>query len=126
MGPLSYAFETPDHTRTLWDPALRVGQLYMSLAQGVGEQLDLPTGLTPNARGGAYVDLGTFQVFAQGMYDAYCSTRHLIMHDLLRGLLLSSIVMLENGGHGIVRTPEHEAGLLTEHDTYVRGMWVGE
>ncbi|MFF4039745.1 DUF6086 family protein [Streptomyces sp. NPDC001816] len=124
MGPLSYEFETPDHTKTLWDPALRVGKVYVCVAQGVGEHLDLPTGLTPNARGGAYVDLGTFQQFTQGMYNAYCSTGHFILRDLLRGLLLSSIVMLENGGRTIVRDPECEAGLLAERDAYVRGMWV--
>ncbi|MDO0934072.1 DUF6086 family protein [Streptomyces sp. DG2A-72] len=124
MGPLSYEFETADRTRTLWDPALRVGQLYVSLAQGAGEQLGLPTGLTPNERGGADVDLETFRKFTQGLYDAYCSTRNFLMHDLMRGLLLASIVMLENGGGAITRVPEREAGLLTEYDAYQRGMWV--
>lgn len=124
MGSLSYEFETADRTRTLWDPALRVGQLYVSLAQGAGDQLGLPTGLTPNERGGADVDLETFGAFTQALYDAYCSTRHFIMHDMMRGLLLASIVMLENGGGAIIRVQEREAGLLTEHEAYVRGMWV--
>ncbi|PAZ16964.1 hypothetical protein CLM62_05175 [Streptomyces sp. SA15] len=124
MGPLSYEFETADRTRTLWDAGYHSGHLYVALAQGAGEMLRLPTGLTPNELGGCDVDLETFQAFTQGMYDSYCSTTSFIMHDLMRGLLLASIVMLEKGGGTIVRVPEREAGLLQKHDTYVRGMWV--
>ncbi|MFE9611216.1 DUF6086 family protein [Streptomyces sp. NPDC006012] len=124
MGPLSYEFETADRTRTLWDPALRVGKLYVSLARGAGDLLELPTGLTADERGGADVDLGAFQVFTQGLYDTCCATRNVLMHDLLRGLLLASIVMPETGGGTIVRAPDREAGLLDDHDAYVRRMWV--
>ncbi|MFE4829260.1 DUF6086 family protein [Streptomyces sp. NPDC056672] len=124
VGPLSYQFETADRTRTIWDPALNVGKLYMSLAQGVGELLRLPTGLTPNERGGCDVDMGTFQTFTQGMYDKYCSTNHFILRRLLRGLLVSSIVMLENGDGTIIRTPERETGLLEDKDDFTRSMWV--
>lgn len=46
------------------------------------------------------------------------------MHDLLRGLLLASIVMLEKGGGTVVREPDREAGLLDDHEAYVRRMWV--
>jgi hypothetical protein len=98
--------------------------MYVSLAQAAGKVLKLPTGLAPNERGGADVDPEAFQKFVQGMYDTHCSTSHFIMHDLMRGLLLASIVMLENGGGTIVRNPQLEAELLAEHDTYVRGMWV--
>ncbi|WP_052744384.1 DUF6086 family protein [Streptomyces odonnellii] len=124
MGPLSYEFETAGRTRTIWDPALKVGKLYVSLAQGAGELLGLPTGLTPNERGGCDVDMATFQTFTQGLYDRYCSTRHLVLLGLIKGLLISSIVMLENGGGTIVRTPEREAGLLEDHDSFRRAMWV--
>jgi hypothetical protein len=113
-----------DRTRTLWDPALQVGRFYVFLARGVGETLGLPTGLTPNEHGGADVDISTFQTFTQGLYDRFCATRNLLLHDLLRGVLLTSIVMLENGGGTIVRTPEREAGLLEDHDDYIRRMWV--
>lgn len=97
MGSLSYEFETADRTRTLWDAGYHSGRLYLSLAHGAGELLGLPTGLTPNERGGADADLQVFRAFTQGMYDAYCSTSSFIMHDLMRGLLVSSIVMLEKG-----------------------------
>ncbi|MFL4908336.1 DUF6086 family protein [Streptomyces sp. MMS24-I2-30] len=91
---------------------------------GAGELLELPTGLTPNERGGADVDISTFQAFTQGLYDTCCATKNVLMHDLLRGLLLASIVMLEKGGGTVVREPDREAGLLDDHEAYVRRMWV--
>ncbi len=121
---MSYEFETANRTRTVWDPALNVGKLYVSLAQGVSELLRLPTGLTPNERGGCDVDMETFQAFSQGMYDRYCSTNHLILQGLIRGLLVTSLVMLQNAGGEIIRTPEREMGLLEDHDAFKRGMWV--
>lgn len=124
MGLLSYEFETADRTRVLWDPSLTVGRLYVSLAQEAGGLLGLATGLAPNERGGADVDLDTFQAFAQGLYDAYCSTSNFIMHELLRGLLVSSLVLLKKGGGTVARDPEQEAGLLDKHDAYMRAMWV--
>ncbi|WP_323188303.1 DUF6086 family protein [Streptomyces sp. NBC_00249] len=122
--PLSYPFETENRTKTIWDPALRVGQIYVSIAHSAGHLLGLPTGVTPNERGGADVDIQTFQAFTQRVYDTCCSTNNFIMHDLMRGMLLASIVMLENGGGTITRTPEREAGLLDSHDLYRRGMWA--
>ncbi|MFJ6086405.1 DUF6086 family protein [Streptomyces sp. NPDC092369] len=124
MGSLSYTFETADRSRTLWDPGIGVGQLYVALAEGAGQLLGLPTGLTPNERGGADVDLEMFQAFTQGMYNKYFVTENVIMHDLMRGLLLASMVMLETSGGAINRAPERERDLLEKRDTYVRAMWV--
>jgi hypothetical protein len=94
------------------------------MAQSAGDLLRLPTGLTPNERGGCDVTIETFQAFTQGMYDKYCSSNHPILRGLIRGLLMASIVMLEKGGGTVVRTPEREAGFLAEHEEFTRGMWV--
>lgn len=96
----------------------------MSLAQGAGELIRLPTGLTPNERGGCDVDMESFQAFTQGMYEKYCSTNNVVMHGLLQGLLIASIVMLENGGGAITRNPSLETGLLEDHEDFTRAMWV--
>lgn len=121
---MSYPFQAADRSRVLWDPALRVGQAYVALAREAGELQGTPTGLTENERlGGSDVDLAVFQQFTQGLYDRYCSTNNFVLHGLLRGLLLPSIVMLEKGGGSIARTPEGEDGLLEDLDSYVRAMW---
>ncbi|GAA3985070.1 hypothetical protein GCM10022384_36800 [Streptomyces marokkonensis] len=121
---MGYPFQATDRSRTLWDPALRVGQAYVALAREAGELHGMSTGLTENERlGGSDVDLAVFQQFTQGLYDRYCATNNFVLHGLLRGLLLPSIVMLEKGGGSITRTPESEDGLLAELDSYVRAMW---
>ncbi|MGI5253596.1 DUF6086 family protein [Actinacidiphila glaucinigra] len=120
---MSYPFQTADTSRTLWDPALRVGQTYVALAREAGELSGMPTGLTDNERlGGSDVDLAVFQQFTQGLYDRYCSTNNFVLHGLLRGLLLTSIVMLEKGGGSIDRNRDGESGLLEDLDAYVRAM----
>ncbi|GAA2566381.1 MULTISPECIES: DUF6086 family protein [Streptomyces] len=122
---MGYPFQTADGSRILWDPALRVGQAYVALAREAAELHGLPTGLTENERlGGSDVDPAAFQRFTQGLYDRYCSTNNFVLHGLLRGLLLSSIVMLEKTGGSIVRTPGREDGLLEDLDSYVRAMWT--
>ncbi|MFE4305697.1 DUF6086 family protein [Streptomyces sp. NPDC056891] len=119
---MSYPFQAADK-KTLWDPALGVGRAYVALAREAGELNGVPTGLTDNERlGGSDVDLSVFQQFTQALYDRYCSTNHFILHGLLRGLVLTSVVMLERGGGSITRTLENEDGLLEDLDAYARSM----
>ncbi|MFC9948796.1 DUF6086 family protein [Streptomyces pratensis] len=123
---MGYPFQSVDRPKILWDPALRVGQAYVALAREAGELNGLSTGLTENERlGGSDVDLVVFQQFTQGLYDSYCRTRNFVLHGLLRGLLLTSIVMLEKGGGSIARNREREDGLLEDLDAYARAMWEG-
>ncbi|WP_217244972.1 DUF6086 family protein [Streptomyces sp. AC602_WCS936] len=122
---MGYPFQAADGSRLLWDPALKVGQAYVALAREAGELHGISTGLTESERlGGSVVDLPVFQQFTQGLYDRYCSTNNFVLHDLLRGLLLPSVVMLEKGDGSITRTPESEDGLLEDLDSYVRAMWT--
>ncbi|MFD3998398.1 DUF6086 family protein [Streptomyces sp. NPDC058583] len=119
---MSYPFQAPDR-KTLWDPALGVGRAYVALAREAGELNGVPTGLTDNERlGGSDVDLFVFQQFTQALYDRYCSTNNFVLHGLLRGLLLTSVVMLERGGGSIARNPEWEDRLLEDLDAYARAM----
>ncbi|MFI8917380.1 DUF6086 family protein [Streptomyces sp. NPDC053513] len=122
---MGYPFQTDDGSRIIWDPGFGVGQTFAALAQQTGDLLGVPTGLAFNQRlGGSDVELAVFQRFTQALYDRYCNTNSFVLHGLLRGLLLPSMVMLENGGGSIIRTPEDEAGLLNEHEAYVRAMWT--
>ncbi|MFE6749410.1 DUF6086 family protein [Kitasatospora purpeofusca] len=123
MGTLGHPFETVDGSKILWYPALRVGQLYVGIATEVGAVLNVPTGLIDNERlGGSDVELDTFQQFTQAAYDWYCGTNHLVLRGLVRGMLLPAIVMLDNGGGSITRTPEGEADLFDDYDLYKRRM----
>ncbi|MFJ4791998.1 DUF6086 family protein [Kitasatospora purpeofusca] len=123
MSTLGHPFQTVDGSKILWYPALRVGQLYVGVAAEVGAVLNVPTGLIDNERlGGSNVELDTFRQFTQATYDWYCDTNHFVLHGLVRGILLPSIVMLENGGGSITRTPEGETDLFDDYDLYTRRM----
>ncbi|WP_158715217.1 DUF6086 family protein [Kitasatospora phosalacinea] len=123
MGVVGHPFQTADGSKILWYPALRVGQLYAAFAAEAGTLMGVPTGLTDNERlGGTDVDVAVFQQFTQALYDRHRRSNHFVLHGLLRGVLLPSIVMLENGGGSITRTLQGEAGLFDDHDTYKRGM----
>ncbi|WP_405007283.1 DUF6086 family protein [Kitasatospora purpeofusca] len=123
VGTLGHPFQTVDGSKILWYPALRVGQLYVGIAAEVGALLNVPTGLIDNERlGGSDVELDTFRQFTQAVYDRYCGTNHLVLHGLVRGMLLPSIVMLENGGGSITRTLQDEADLFDDYDLYKRRM----
>ncbi len=123
VGTVGHTFQTVDGSKILWYPALRVGQLYVGIAAEVGTMLKVPTGVIDNERlGGSDVELDTFQQFTQAAYDWYCGTNHFVLHGLVRGMLLPSIVMLENGGGSITRTPQGEADLFDDYDLYVRAM----
>ncbi|MFE2560348.1 DUF6086 family protein [Streptomyces sp. NPDC059352] len=120
---MGYPFAAAGRPGLLWDSGIGVGRTYVAFAQQAGDLLGVPTGLVYNERlGGSDVDLAVFQHFTQKLYDRYCNTNNHILHDFLRGLLLASIVMLENGGGSIARTAKDEYGLLDDRDAYVRSM----
>ncbi|MFF3740061.1 DUF6086 family protein [Streptomyces sp. NPDC002566] len=122
---MGYPFQTADGSRVIWDPGVGVGQTFAALAQQTGDLLGVPTGLAFDERlGGSSVDLAAFQRFTQALYDRYFNTNNFVLHGLLRGLLLASIVMLENGGGSITRTLEGEEGLTEGHEAYTRAMWT--
>ncbi|MEV6204425.1 DUF6086 family protein [Streptomyces sp. NPDC051771] len=122
---MSYPFRSTVTSRIVWDPGIGVGRAFAALAAEMGALLEVPTGLTYVDRlGGSDVDIAVFQGFTQKLYDSHFNTNNFVLHGLLRGLLLTSLVMLENGGGSIVRSPESEGGELDEHDAYVRAMWT--
>ncbi|MEU1620684.1 DUF6086 family protein [Streptomyces sp. NPDC005722] len=108
---------------TLWDAGYASGRLYFSLAQGAAEYLDVPSGLIENARlGGCDVVLPTFRVFVEGLYASYSSTEHRVLHGLSRGLLVTSLVLLDMAGSSLTLRAEHENALRSEMASFGRAM----
>ncbi|ELP62106.1 MULTISPECIES: DUF6086 family protein [Streptomyces] len=117
---MSYPFE--HGTETLWDAGYHSGKLYASLAQGTAEFLELPSGLTPNAQGGCDVDPIAFQAFVEGLYRSYSATRNELLHGLVHGLLLTSLVLLDRAGGSIGLRPEHQDAFVSEKAALARSM----
>ncbi|MFC7258924.1 DUF6086 family protein [Streptomyces lutosisoli] len=117
---MSYPYELGGET--LWDAGYHSGQLYASLARGAAEFVKLPTGLTPTPQGSCDIELLTFRSFVQGLYGTYSSTRNPVLHGLTRGLLVTSLVLLERAGAPITLKPEHEEALREEKAAFTRSM----
>ncbi|WMX47269.1 DUF6086 family protein [Streptomyces roseicoloratus] len=108
----------------LWDAGYHSGRLYLSLVQGAAECLELPTGLTRNDRlGGCDVELPVFRVFVEGLYESYSRTDHNpVLDGLSRGLLVTSLVLLDMAGSPIPLSAEHEEALRGEMGSFGRSM----
>ncbi|WP_330348282.1 DUF6086 family protein [Streptomyces sp. NBC_00582] len=117
---MSYPYELGGET--LWEAGYHSGRLYASLARGAAEFVKLPTGLTPTPQGSCDIELSTFRAFVQGLYTLYSSTSSLVIHGLARGLLVTSLVLLERAGAPITLKPEHEEALREEKAAFARSM----
>ncbi|MFD3916728.1 DUF6086 family protein [Streptomyces sp. NPDC058603] len=117
---MSYPFELGGET--LWDAGYHSGQLYASVARGAAEFLEVPSGLSPSPQGGCDVELAQFETFVQALHGLYTSTGSEVLHGLTRGLLVTSLVLLERAGGVITLKPSHEAVLLAEKAALARTM----
>ncbi|NYH42524.1 hypothetical protein HNR22_002251 [Micromonospora jinlongensis] len=93
---MSYPFQTAE--TPVWDPALRVGQVYLGQAQSVAEVVGTASGLTPLRNGSCDLDPTTFTTFVDRLLQFYNEGRHPTLSQLLRGVLLVSLVLLERAG----------------------------
>ncbi|MFC9384735.1 DUF6086 family protein [Streptomyces venezuelae] len=118
---LSHPYELDGET--LWDAGSHTGRLYFSLAQGAAEVIRLPSGLTHNDRlGGCDIELPTFRVFVEGLYDSYSRTNSAVLQGLWRGLLVTSLVLLDMAGSSITLSAEHEEALRSDMASFGRSM----
>ncbi|MEU8182617.1 DUF6086 family protein [Micromonospora sp. NPDC049044] len=93
---MSYPFQTAD--TPVWDPALRVGEVYLGQARSVAEVVGAPSGLTPLRNGSCDLDPATFATFVDHLLRFYNGGRHPTLSQLLRGVLLVSLVLLDRAG----------------------------
>ncbi|MGW9034649.1 DUF6086 family protein [Streptomyces sp. NPDC055721] len=113
VAGLSYPYELDG--KTLWDAGSESGRLYFSLTRGAAEHIQLPTGLTHIDRlGGCDIELPTFRVFVEGLYDSYSRTNSAVLQRLWRGLLVTSLVLLDMAGSSITLSAEHEEALRSD------------
>ncbi|TYK44600.1 DUF6086 family protein [Actinomadura decatromicini] len=102
---VGYIFDIDD--QTVWSPSRRAGLLYVDMAEVAARSLGLPTGLNANAVDMYQIDLPTFRKFTSTLLSDYYSTNHAIIHEMIRGVLLASLAMLQRGG--VELSPEDEA-----------------
>ncbi|MEU4838719.1 DUF6086 family protein [Nocardia testacea] len=107
---MSYIFDIDDVT--VWSPSLRVGKLYVSMAQDVAVVLDMPTGMTAMASDYWEMELPEFEPFVRAMYEACFSSEHPVFKALIGAVLSPSIVLLERGGKSIIPGSDEERDFI--------------
>jgi Family of unknown function (DUF6086) len=92
---MSYVFEWGDET--VWSPALRVGSLYVTLAEALAAMLSVPHGLSAMASDYYEVDRDRFAAFIAALRD-WSPDSHVVGSALLGGFLTTSLVLLGRMG----------------------------
>jgi hypothetical protein len=107
---------------TVWSPALRVGQLYIAATRCVAVELNRPTGLVAVAEDMYQIDLAKFEVFVKDLFAAFSSTNHQVYRELVRGVLLPSLVLLERAGVSPDTTSDAESAIILQSQDLARSM----
>jgi hypothetical protein len=107
---MSYIFDIDDVT--VWSPALRVGRLYVSMAQDVAGVLEISTGMTAMASDYWEIELPAFDSFVRLMWDSYFSSEHPVFKAGVGAVLGPSIILLERGGNSILPGSDEEREFL--------------
>ncbi|WP_075022676.1 DUF6086 family protein [Actinomadura madurae] len=113
---MSYIFDIDDET--VWSPALRVGRLYVNLAEAIARTLEIPTGLEAVAEDMYDINTAVFSDFTRTLMSA----RHVVAQELLRGVLMTSLVMLQRGGVEISTDSEDQEALWHVLPEFARRM----
>ncbi|MFJ6934840.1 DUF6086 family protein [Streptomyces sp. NPDC101132] len=117
---MSYYFESAGDT--LWNPSLRIGKLYVSMAEAVGEMLGVPTGLSPRDDDSCQVERVVFTAFAGALHAHYLSARHPVQRELIKGVLLTSLVLQERLGAPLDQDSAENRALREAASALARSM----
>ncbi|MGI5207881.1 DUF6086 family protein [Spirillospora sp. CA-108201] len=106
---MGYIFDIDDET--VWSPSLRVGQLYVNLAEAAAHTLELPTGLEAVAEDMCDINASVFSDFTRALVKEFFSSHHAVAQEMLRGVLFASLIMLQRGGIEITPHGEEQKSL---------------
>jgi hypothetical protein len=95
---MSYIFEAGD--TTVWSPSLRVGSVYVAVADGLGAAMGTPTGLSRLADDYIVIDTAAFAAFVAALL-AEPAAEHPVFALLTEGFLATSAVLLERAGRPV-------------------------
>jgi hypothetical protein len=101
---MSCVFEVNE--TTVWSPALRVGGLYVRMAECLAAWIGQPSGLAPMASDYYVINADAFTTFVQALLGN-SGVAHPVFAELTRGFIAMSLVMLSRVD---VAMPEIGAG----------------
>lgn len=119
---MSCVFEVGEET--VWNPALRVGETYLALAEGLAGLVGVPTGFTATAADFHRVDIVQFDMFTKHVFREYFRSGHELRRMMVDGVLRPSVVMLTRGGGRIEPDTEEQRLYLAEAEKLSGSMPV--
>ncbi|MEU4244406.1 DUF6086 family protein [Actinoplanes sp. NPDC026619] len=96
---MSYSFKSGGVI--VWDPALRVGRLFLGQAQTAAELLAVPSGLTNRIDGTCDIDPAAFAAFVAALQEWRLKSSHPVLIPLVHGVLTVSLALLAKIGRDL-------------------------
>jgi hypothetical protein len=115
---MSCFFEVRGHT--VWNPALRVAEIYVAYVRCLEEIYGKPSGLGPIISDTVEIEADVFLEFIRHLMTAMTSSNHMILELELRPVIIPALVMLERAGAS-AGLPGIEP-LRSEIQTHARAM----
>lgn len=109
---MSYIFQIEGET--VWNPGLRVGQLYVAVLEAVAGVLEKPSGLGPDLGELYEIEVPELAALVRKMLAWRTVSSHGQLWSLLDGVLPISIAVLERGGVSVTGQNERQREYLAE------------
>ncbi|MFP3966413.1 DUF6086 family protein [Actinomadura fulvescens] len=117
---MSYIFDVGDET--VWSPALRVGRSYVALAEATAAVLGKATGLEAISEDMYDITPSVFADFTRTLLAEYELSKHFVGRQLLHGVLLTSLVIVQRSGIEIVPETEEQEKLWISIPEFSKSM----
>lgn len=110
---MSFVFEIDEET--VWSPALRVGQAFVSCAQALGRFVGVSPGFSFNAEDMIEIDAQQLKAFADALTQVSGGSKpHRILENLTDAVRIPCLVMLERAGRVADLSPDSRTTQLME------------
>jgi hypothetical protein len=100
---------------TVWNPATRVGDLYVRLLTEIADVLGVPTGLIDFTSEDTYeIDVDVYGGLVRKIADLYAASPDPVLRGLLEGVLAPSVVVLDRAGRPLAAQSGKEHELIAK------------
>ncbi|MFB7586475.1 DUF6086 family protein [Streptomyces sp. NPDC056169] len=106
----------------VWNPSNSVARLFLSTANGIGEEFSRNPGLGRIIDDECEVDANEFSVFTTELLARYERSNNQPLKALLEGVIAIGLVMLDRAGYRIDTTVELDDTWLLRRENFAQSM----
>lgn len=104
--------------RTIWNPAMGVGRVFIHSVTALEAFTERPSGVKALIPDDTYdIDDGALRAFTQELLDGYFATNHPLYRMMVGGVLKTCLVLLERAGNPLHIDPVNE-----DHMSFLREL----